>query len=101
MMVGIMGGAHAFLRPFGSEGGRGQDSWLEPESWFLGASQTGSFKRSPAPASADMDLEQMYNIQLKLPAIMVHAFIITRLMTSILWKWALNAGAVHFEVPAS
>jgi hypothetical protein len=56
--------------------GNGQVSWLEPEGWFDGAEQLGSFVWSPTPAAAEVVLNKLCKSQLKCPVMVAHALIV-------------------------
>jgi hypothetical protein len=83
-------------------GGGGVNAiWLEPEDWFDGSNQDGYFVWTPAPAAADVYLEQLCKSQLKLPGTVRHALVVSRLMTSRWRKRDPKAGILHFKVMAS
>ena len=74
--------------------------WLSPNDWFSPPRRGGNFVWSPAPAAADVALEQMCRAQLKRPSSTCHIFVVPRLMTSRWRKKLLKSCTLHFYIPA-
>jgi hypothetical protein len=71
--------------------------FLQPEGWFDGGHKLGNFIWSPAPAAAEVVVEQLGRARLKRPQCM-HVVVVPRLMTG-RWRRHLSRGTdFYFKI---
>ena len=87
------------LRPWLTSAAQGLDPvFLEPEDWFTKAHELGTFVWHPAPAAADVVVEQLGKARHKRPS-SLHIIVIPRLMTG-RWRRHLTRECdCYFRIP--
>jgi hypothetical protein len=73
--------------------------FLEPEDWFRRGQGSGNFVWSPAPAAADVVVEQLGKARHKPPS-SLHIIVAHRLMTGCWRRHLTRECDLHFKIPA-
>jgi hypothetical protein len=73
--------------------------FLEPEGWFLQGQEAGNFIWSPAPAAADVVVEQLGKARHKQPS-SLHLIVAPRLMTGRWRRHMTRECDFYFKIPA-